>query len=114
MTDTDHYDYSVDLDDDRDVIDFGKWKGFTPSQMLTKKPSYLIWAWENTNKWVGSEDIIRSAYRISGWDFKPRSDATVEAIRYEDDPTEDFDNAILDAYGVSPLRAKHTWEENHK
>lgn len=113
MTDTDHYDYSVDKSDNSDQIDFGKFKGSTPVEVLRIKPSWLVWAWENTNKWVGSEHLLMNAYGRCGRVFKER-ECAIEDETSTRESTEDFDNAVLDAYGVSPLKAKHTWEDNHK
>lgn len=111
MGDYDHYDYSVDKNDASTTIDFGKFQGYTPKEVLKHKPSYLIWAWENTNKWVGSEDLIRKAYdncgkRMKDREFKPETNWTPE-------DTSEFETAVLNAYGAYPLKAHHTKEENH-
>lgn len=111
MGDYDHYDYSVDKNDALDTIDFGKFQGATPKEVLKQKPSYIILAWENTNKWVGSEDLVKTAYKNCGKRMKDRE--YKPDVSYEPESTEAFEEAVLVAYGCTPIKAKHTKEENH-
>lgn len=111
MGDHDHYDYSVDKSDSLDTIDFGKFQGATPKEVMRQKPSYLVWAWENTNKWIGSEDLIQRAYNVCGKRMKVRE--FKPEVNWTPEDTTEFERAVLDAYGAYPLKAYHTKEENH-
>lgn len=113
MGDFDHYDYTEDKDDTLDTIDFGKFRGYSPKKVLTTKPGYLVWAYENTNKWVGSTKLIKKAYAACGLTYRERSkDVSVHPETVVDQETIDkCEQAILDAYGVFPVKERHTKNE---
>ena len=111
MGDTDDYDYTKNLDDNHDTLDFGKYKGWTPKDVARQNPGYLRWAYHNVPRWVGSSEFIQQMCKDNGWEFKETAIEITPYDVYED--TTAFDNAILDAFGVTPIRAIHTWTDNH-
>ena len=112
MGDYDHYDYTVDMDDDSDCIDFGKWIGHTPANVLIKNPGWLVWAWENTNKWVGSVNIIRLACDKVGKKFTERVEESPSPIKLIDQlAIDEFERAVFEAYGCYPITVRNTIHE---
>lgn len=109
MNTTQHYDYTSDKDDMRDKIGFGKHKNWTPADLLMNEPKYIVWAWNKTQFWVGSEDLVRRAHKITGDTFKPREDtsAQVENPR-EELAIESFEATCLQTFGCFPYKAWQT------
>ena len=105
MGDLDHYDYSVDKDDSVDTIDFGKYKGCTPKEVFQTNAGYLCWAWKSTNKWVGSEQLIKRAHSAMSIPFEEREVAQ-DVYTIEQDPAE-FEQAMIDAFGCFPIKPHH-------
>lgn len=104
MTDSDNCDYTEELNDDVDTIGFGKYGGLTPLNLLIKNPAYIIWAWNNTNKWVGSEEIVRRAHAIQGVKFTHRP----EAQPLPPNPVHEFEATCLAVFGCFPYKARDT------
>ncbi len=61
----DRFDYESELKDDEDTIQFGKYKGLTPLDVLRQDPGYIVWANSAYPQgWVGSSKIIEAAKKI--------------------------------------------------
>lgn len=97
------YDYEAELDDDSDGITFGKFKGLTPVQLASteKGRAYIMWAHRNTRYWLGSQELVMRVFKIEGMEYKPRPEPVVKPA-VEGNIVEQFEAAVLDAYGVFP------------
>ena len=115
MTGEDHYDYTVDRSDNKDTLEFGKFIGCTPAYVAKIKPGYIVWAWESTNKWVGSESLVARAYGQCGKVFKER---TIEPELPSDSHTAEelaaFEQTMIDSFGSYPMTESQKWKEKHK
>lgn len=106
MSDT--YNYDEELDDGVDTLQFGKYATLTPLALLNKDPHYLIWCWEKTTRWCGSEELIKRAYKQCGMKFKQRNQILKkppETHRDFMDETQriaEFEQAVYDTYGCFP------------
>ena len=103
------FDYESELDDEVDTIQFGKYKGLTPAEVVARDPGYIVWA---TNAypqgWVGSQDIIDRALKIV-----PSQDVHVKAKQHAKFATVNsysnrqaliaaFEEAMLETFGEFP------------
>lgn len=93
------HDYESELSDTGTPLDFGKYTGLTPEQVLSKDPGWLVWCWTKTHRWCGSEDLLRDAFDETGKVFVPR---TPNEVLPPAGSIEDFEAAILEAYGAFP------------
>lgn len=112
MGDHDDYDYATGKSDVHDVIEFGKYSGWTPRDVARKDPGYLRWAYHNIPRWVGSDKFIQKVCEDNGWQFR-KTELVIQEPSWTPEDTSGFETAVLAAYGVYPLKAKHTWSENH-
>lgn len=101
----DTYNYDEELDDFKDCVGFGKFQDkATPADILVQNSGYIVWAWENTTHWIGSEVLVRKAYAAQNKGFRPRNviqkSKALPAV--EGDPIEQFEEAVLDTFGVFP------------
>ena len=105
--DDDTYDYDEDLDDEHDTLQFGKYATRTPRELLDTYPGYLVWCWESTTRWVGSETLIRDAYAAVKKKFKPRATVAPKqspevVAADEQERIEAFEQAVYDTWGCFP------------
>lgn len=107
----DTYNYDVELDDEIDLLGFGKYKNLTPVEVYRTNPEYIIWVWENTTRWCGSEELIRDAYDTCDKTFKPRHKVNPpRQVNHsldlntvsEEELIQAFEQAMLDTYGCFP------------
>ena len=63
MTDSDLDELENFLEDklDTQALTFGKFKGRTPDWIMRNEPSYLVWAYENTDHTVCSKELYEEA-----------------------------------------------------
>lgn len=113
MTDTTQsYDYTAEKDDKRDKIGFGKHKNWTPAELLMHEPKYIVWAWNKTQFWVGSEDLVRRAHKITGDTFKPRAEPTEAAETFRPvnaaELVDDFEATCIETFGCFPYKSWQT------
>lgn len=110
MTDANHYDYTAEKNDYKDTIGFGKYKNCTPSTLAQIEPKYIVWAWKNTEFWVGSEELVRNVHRIVGETFRERTDKAKQADTESREPMriEAFEEACLDTFGCFPYKSWNT------
>jgi len=64
--DPEYYDYTAELDDKVDTLQFGKYNGKTPMYVFAENPGYICWATNNTNHWVGSETVVAAVFKATG------------------------------------------------
>ena len=93
------HDYEKDLSDTQTTVDFGKYTGKTPEWILQNDPGWLVWCWNNTHRWCGSEAVVSLAFTDTGNIFHPRQQ---QIVQQKESRIEDFEQAILDAYGQFP------------
>lgn len=93
------HDYEKDLSDTQTTVDFGKYTGKTPEWILQNDPGWLVWCWNNTHRWCGSEAVVSLAFTDTGNIFHPRQQ---QLVQQKESRIEDFEQAILDTYGQFP------------
>lgn len=113
MNTTQHYDYTAEKRDDVDKIGFGKHKNWTPHELFIHEPKYMVWAWNKTQLWVGSESLVERAHKIVGETFKPRAEPTEVESRIAETLDEkktvaEFEWTCLQTFGCSPYKAWQT------
>lgn len=100
----DRFDYESELKDDVDKLTFGKYKGQTPFQVFVKDPGYLVWCWNNTIYWAGSEELVRKASMDSEMSMKERPMIMQAAQTNKSSwpSVAEFEEAMLEAFGEFP------------
>lgn len=94
----------VDQRDDTDNLGWGKFSTSSPLDIAQVNPKYLIWAWENTAFWCGSEALIRRVYKNSGQQFRSRSAPDTLASNDYSTRVKQFEQAMLDTFGCFPIK----------
>lgn len=69
-----------------DIIDFGKYKGFTVEEVLDKNPGYLIWSHSHIAWFILSEEVKGDAMSL------------ILTNNYRGVPSEDEDELDYDPY----------------
>lgn len=103
------YDYEQEMDDENDVLSFGKFKDLTPLQLSSTKKGreYLVWAHRNTHHWIGSEVLVKGAFKLCGEKYAPRSARPIRTpVPQQGDSSGDVvaacEAATLEAFGCFP------------
>lgn len=95
---TQEYDYTSGLSDETDTLQFGKYRGVTPAELLAIDPGYIVWATDKTSHWVGSKEIVAAARAAKK--LPPLPPAPTPTNR--DQTIQQCEEAILHAYGAFP------------
>lgn len=99
----DTYAYEQDLQDDVDTLDFGKYKGLTPFDIFKVDPAYIVWVWNNTPRWVGSEKLVKLAFKQAGGKWRERTAPPAPTSSgSEQDIIAACEEAILETFGIFP------------
>lgn len=102
------YDYEQELDDENDVLSFGKFKDLTPAQLASTEVgrNYIVWAHHNTHHWVGSETLVRQVHKIANEIYIPRVARPIRRTASEPIPDDNIvaacEAATLEAFGCFP------------
>jgi len=100
---TQDYDYTVGLSDETDTLQFGKYRGVTPVELLAIDPGYIVWATNKTAHWVGSKEIVAAAARAAKkLPLPPAPRKPAPTPTYRDQTIQQCEEAILHAYGAFP------------